>query len=58
MEIFVIGKSTVSDIKKNKEKIIHFSCKMVDMGMTKKAKVMKVSDHQHLDKAVFSWFRQ
>ena len=28
------------------------------MGMKKQAKVMKVSDDQRLDQAVFLWFRQ
>ena len=53
-----IGKSTVSDIKKNKKKILAFSCEMVDMGMKKQAKVMKLSDDRRLDQAVFLWFRQ
>ena len=33
MEKYGIGKSTVSDIKKNKAKIIDFSHEVVDMGM-------------------------
>lgn len=49
---------TVSDIKKNKAKIIAFSQKMVDMGMQKQAKVMKISNDRRLDQAVFLWFRQ
>jgi hypothetical protein len=48
----------VSDIKKNKAKIIAFSQEMVDMGMQKQAKVMKISDDRRLDQAVFLWFRQ
>lgn len=58
MEKFGIGKSTVSDIKKNKAKIIAFSQEMVDMGMQKQAEVMKISDDRRLDQAVFLWFRQ
>ena len=53
MEKFGIGKSTVSDIKKNKAKIIAFSQEMVNMGMQKQAKVMKISDDRCLDQAVF-----
>ena len=44
-----IGKSTLSDIDKNREKLRSFSCEMVDMGMKKQAKVMKVSDDKRLD---------
>ena len=35
MEKYGIGKSTVSDINKNREKIRSFSREMVDMGMKK-----------------------
>ena len=44
MAKFGIGKSTVSGINKNREKIRSFSREMVDMGMKKQAKVMKVSE--------------
>ncbi len=57
-ERYGIGKSTVGDIKKNRLKIMNFKSKMVDMGMTKKAKVMKIGDDQGLDKAVYLWFQQ
>ena len=36
-----VGDSTISDIKKNKEKTHHFKRRMSDMGMTKKAKVLR-----------------
>lgn len=58
MEKYNIGKATVSNMKKNKEKILNFKREMVDMGMKKKAKVMKVGDDQRLDQAVFVWFKQ
>ena len=51
MEKYGIGKSTVSDINKNKEKIRSFSGEMVDMGM---AKVMEVSDDRSLDRRQYS----
>ena len=38
MEKYGIGKSTVSDIKKNKMKIIGFLHEMVDMGMKDRPK--------------------
>ena len=53
-----IGKSTVSGINKNREKIRSFSREMVDIGMKKQAKVMKVSEDKRLDQAVFLWFKQ
>ena len=57
-EKFGIGKSTVGDIKKNREKILKFKTEMNDMGMTRSAKVMKLSDDSKLDQAVYLWFRQ
>ena len=53
-----VGKSTISNIKKNKEKILTFQREMSDMGMQKKAKIMKLGDDVQHDKAVFLWFKQ
>ena len=55
---FGIGKSTVSDLKKNKEKIHHFKTEMVDMGMRRQAKTMKLGDDKQLDQALYLWFKQ
>ena len=52
-----IGKSTISSIKKNREKILRFQQEMTDMGM-KKAKVMKLGDDKQHDKAVYLWLKQ
>ena len=57
-EKYGIGRSTVGDIKKNRLKIMNFKAEMVDMGMSKKAKVMKIGDDKKLDKAVYVWFKQ
>ncbi len=57
-EKFGIGKSTVGDVKKNREKILKFQGEMIDMGMSRKAKVMKLGNNQKLDQAVYIWFRQ
>ena len=57
-ERYGVGKSTVSDIKKNRDKILRFQQEMCDMGMSKKAKVMKVGDDEQHDKAVYLWFKQ
>ena len=47
-EKYGIGKSTVGDIKKNRQKILQFRSTMVDMGMSRKVIVM----------AVYIWFKQ
>ena len=58
-EQYGIGRSTVGDIKKNRAKIISFKKNLVEMGCTsKKAKVMKLSTNDELDKAVYVWFKQ
>ena len=48
----------MGDIKKNRKKILEFSSKMVEMGMSRKAKVMKLGDDDKLDQAVYLWFKQ
>ena len=52
-ERYGVGKSTVSDIKKNRDKILRFQQEMRDMGMSKKVKVMKVGDDEQHDKAMY-----
>ncbi len=42
--------------EESREKIIAFKKGMVDIGMSCKAKVMKLGDNDKLDKAVFIWF--
>ena len=48
----------MSDIKKNRDKILCFNQEMRDMGMSKKAKAMKVGDDKQHDKAVYLWFNK
>ena len=57
-EKFGVGRSTVSDIKNNQEKIISFKKGMIDMGMSRGAKVMKLAVDDKLDQAVYTWFKQ
>ena len=57
-EKYGIGRRFVGGIKKNREKILKFRSKMIDMGMSRKAKVMKLGDDQLLDKAVYMWLSQ
>ena len=53
-----VATSTISDIKKNREKILRFKHDMSDMGMSRKAKVMKLGHDAQHDKAVYVWFKQ
>ena len=57
-EKYGVGKSTISDIKRSKEAIMKFKDKATDMGMSKKAKVMKLGDNMKHDEAVYIWFKQ
>ena len=41
-ETYGVGKSKISHIKKNKEKILNFLREISDMGMQKKAKITKM----------------
>ena len=58
MDKYGIGRSTVSDIKKNKDSIMAFKRQAAEMGMVKKAKSMKIGKDEKLDQAVFVWFKQ
>ena len=58
MDKYGIGRSTVSDIKKNRASIMAFKRQAAEMGMVKKAKTMKIGRDIKLDQAVFLWFRQ
>ena len=55
-ERYGVAKSTISDIKKNRNNILRFKQEMCDMGMSKKAKVMKLGDDTQPDKGVYLWF--
>ena len=49
---YSIVKSTISDIKKNKAKILTFKHEMADMGMSLKAKTMRLGDNYHSTKII------
>ena len=57
-ERYGVGKSTVSDIKKNKDSILNFKRKVTDMGMNKKVKIMKLGYDMKHDEAVYIWLKQ
>ena len=48
-EYYGVGKSMILDIKKYRDKILLFKLEMCNMGMRKKAKVMKVGDGEQHD---------
>ena len=58
MEKVRIGKSTIGDIKKNREKILTFKRQVAKMGVSREAKTMKLGEHHKLDQAVYLWFKQ
>ena len=47
-ERYGVAKSTISDIKKNSDKILRFKQEMCDMRMSKKSKVLKLGDDVQL----------
>ena len=57
-ECYGVAKSTITDIKKNSDKILRFKQEMCYMGMSKKAKVMKLGDDVQHDKGMYLWFKQ
>ena len=61
MSQYKIGKSTISDIKKSEPKLRKFKAEKEQLGMrnaAKKAKAMKASVNEELDRALYIWFRQ
>ena len=53
-----IGKSAVSDLKKDKEKIRSIQRELIDMGMKKQAKTMKLGDDKRINQALYLWLKQ
>ena len=53
-----IGKSTVSDIKKDRQKLLEFKKEALDMRMYRQTKTMRLGNNVALDKAVYLWFKQ
>ena len=57
-ERYGVAKNRISDIKKNRDKILRFKQEMCDMRMSKKAKVRKFRNDVQHDKGVYLWFKQ
>ena len=50
--------STISDIKRNGEKILQFRREKLEMGMSRSTKIVRVGEFEELDKALFIWVKQ
>ena len=57
-EKFGIGMSTVTGIKKSREKILAFHKQDVDLNISFDRKTMRMGGDEKLDEAVYVWFRQ
>ena len=58
-EKYGIGRSTITDIKKNEAKLRSFKEKMMEMGVKEvTTKSMKIGAFEKLDEALHIWFRQ
>jgi len=57
-ERYGIGKSMVSNIKKQEDSILDFKKKVTVMGMNKKLKKMKLGDDMKYDEALYTWMKQ
>ncbi|XP_067123326.1 jerky protein-like [Centruroides vittatus] len=58
MEEFKIGKSTVYDLKRDADKILHFAAESDSMAGPSRRRTMKKSQLSDLDEAVYQWFTQ
>ena len=58
MQEFNCGKSTISDIKKNKEWILGYVSAMETAGGAKKRKTLKKECYKDMEKAAYLWFQQ
>ena len=54
---FGISKQQISDIRKNKDKILKFT-DSIETSEGLKCKSLKLADDEHLDKALYAWFIQ
>ena len=58
-EKYGIGRSTITDIKKQEGKLRLFKQRMTELGVKNiKVKAMKIGAHEKLDDALYIWFRQ
>ena len=53
-----IGTSTLSDIKKQSEKIIQFTNRVIPQEGSSERKVMKKSRNEEVEECIFMWFVQ
>ena len=55
MQEFNCGKSTISDIRKSKEKILGY---ISGMAGAKRRKTLKIENYEDVEKATYLWFQQ
>lgn len=55
-EKYKVGKSTICDIKRNKERILSYAT--TSSSLINKRKTLKISSYPEVDKAVYTWFLQ
>jgi IS30 family transposase len=53
---YKVGKSTICDIKKNKNRILSYAT--TSSSLIHKRRTLKVSAYPQVDKAVYTWFLQ
>ena len=53
-----VGRSTISDIKRNAERILRFRREKLEMGMSRSAKIVRAGEFKELHKALFIWLKQ
>ena len=58
MQEFNCGKSIISDIKKNKERILGYVSAMEAAGGPKKRKTLKKEFYKDMEKGTYLWFQQ
>uniref|UniRef100_A0A1B6LJJ7 HTH CENPB-type domain-containing protein n=1 Tax=Graphocephala atropunctata TaxID=36148 RepID=A0A1B6LJJ7_9HEMI len=57
-DVYKVGTSTISDIKKNKSSIVNFVSVLENEDGSSSRKSMKTAENKELEEAVFKWFLQ
>ena len=57
-EQYGVGRSTITDLKKNEDKIREFAEGIENQGISKVRKVMRLGKDEQLEEALYMWFVQ
>ena len=57
-EEYGVGHSTITDLKKKEASLREYKRKLIDQGVKRPAKVMKLGKDEELETALFLWFKQ